>query len=76
MTNYLIYFILIISGVILGCIISDIHYHLKTTFGVLKVDRSDPDGPFLFLELTTEAMDNIDKQNYIRVKIKNIKPRK
>lgn len=36
--------------------------------GFLHCDRTDPDGPYLFLELI-ESLDEVDKRNYVCLKV-------
>ena len=58
-------------GVIIGAILSNIYRHKKTASGTLKVNTDDPDGPYLFLELSKENLSNIahKKQVILDVKI-------
>ena len=58
-------------GVISGVIISNVRHHKKTSIGALKVNRTDPDGPYLFLEIPKDKFDVIlhKKQVILDVKI-------
>ena len=40
----------LVVGIMIGFTVSII-YHKKKVKGVLRIDKSDPDGPYLFLEL-------------------------
>ena len=46
--------------------------YLKTnTIGDLRVDHSDPDSPYLFLELNKDqSVRTIEQQNYVMLKVK------
>lgn len=37
--------------------------------GVLRVDHSDPDGPYLFLELERSDVDEIMKNRYVTLRV-------
>lgn len=65
--DYTLIFYLI--GVIFGVIISKILSNKKQKpIGVLKIDSSDPDGPYLFLELSSDP-NFIKKEKYITLKV-------
>lgn len=54
---------LLIGGYILGI------YHAKQhPIGTLRVDSSDPDGPYMFLELETDPS-VIKKEKYVLLKV-------
>lgn len=59
-------------GIILGSILSNIYRMKKTAFGVLKIDTNDPDGPYLFLELSKEELDTIMHKDQVVLNVKNI----
>ena len=63
-------------GVIVGCLISAIIRRVKSV-GALRIDSSDPDGPYMFLELD-KGIDTISAKKYVllRVKLKNYIPHK
>lgn len=48
----MLYVFIFIIGVVLGVFISRL-FLKKHTIGTLRIDNSDSDGPYLFLELTT-----------------------
>lgn len=54
----------ILVGIILACIV--FRFFL---IGVLRVDHSDPDGPFLFLELS-KRVDSVTSKKYVVLKVK------
>lgn len=55
------------SGLALGYIIAT-NKMSKKTIGALRIDGSDPDGPYLFLELETDPR-FIENEEYITLKI-------
>lgn len=65
--------LIFISGVAVGCMIG---YILMSTIfrpkdgGTINIDRSDPDGPLLFLELT-ENISALSAKKYVQFKVKN-----
>ena len=60
----------IVIGVVIGFIFKTIFSRPKT-IGILRVDRSDPeDGPYLFLELSSEeAAKSIKHNDYVTFKV-------
>lgn len=56
-----------IAGGILGCILTSRMYS-KKPIGVLRIDSSDPDGPYLFLELETDP-NVLKKEKYVTLKV-------
>lgn len=68
----MLYFLVGSLGVVLGVVVSTIHHRKKTSIGALKVNTSDPDGPYLFLEVSNEqhlATITTKKQVMLDVKI-------
>lgn len=63
------------GGVIVGMIIANILYKKRTSYGTLKVDTDDPDGPFLFLEMSPECMNKIQNKDTVVLKVENISPK-
>ena len=61
--NVLLIIGLVIAGLIVGAITSCIILKRKIS-GTLKVDCSDPDGPYLFLELN-ESLGEIKKKEFV-----------
>lgn len=63
-------------GVIVGCILVNIVQRIKSV-GALRIDTSDPDGPYIFLELD-KGIDTISSKKYVllRVKLRNYIPHK
>lgn len=63
-------------GLIIGCLISAIIRRVKS-IGALRIDTSDPDGPYMFLELD-KGVDTISSKKYVllRVKLRNYIPHK
>lgn len=63
-------------GVVVGCILVNIVQRIKSV-GALRIDTSDPDGPYMFLELD-KGVDTISSKKYVllRVKLRNYIPHK
>lgn len=63
-------------GVLVGAFFTGIIFRLFLV-GTLRVDHSDPDGPFLFLELS-KRIESVVSKKYVmlRVKVKDFIPRK
>ncbi len=58
-------------GVVIGCIFSSIVRRSKSV-GKLRIDTSDPDGPFMFLELSKGVGDiSTKKQVLLQVDLKS-----
>ena len=55
------------SGLALGYVIAN-NKISKKPIGALRIDRSDPDGPYLFLELETDPK-FIENEEYITLKV-------
>lgn len=49
----------------MGSIITNIYRHKKTASGTIKVNTDDPDGPYLFLELSKEDLVNITSKKQV-----------
>lgn len=66
----------IIIGVLIGFVTSSI-IHRKHPVGFLRIDKSDPDGPYLFLELK-KSINEITTQKTVllEVKLKDFIPHK
>lgn len=62
----------LIVGVLIGTLLSRAH-----TMGALRIDNSDPDGPYLFVELSRGVHD-ISRMKTVKftVKVENFIPRK
>lgn len=56
-----------IAGGMLGYILTK-HIYSKKPIGVLRIDSSDPDGPYLFLELETDP-NVLKKEKYVTLKV-------
>ena len=57
--------VILICGYILGYSLGK---NKRKPIGTLRVDSSDPDGPYLFLELETDP-DFIKKEKYVLLKV-------
>lgn len=64
--------ILLVIGVLIGYFGRGFVLHRKA-IGVLRLDRSDPDGPHLFLEMKEDSMQRIQNSKYVimEVNLKN-----
>ena len=54
-------FIAFVIGIIFGSVFAVVVIRLRS-MGSLRVDTSDPDGPYLFLELTVEPTEILKKK--------------
>lgn len=57
----------LVVGMVIGFIASVI-YHRKRVKGILRIDKSDPDGPYLFLELSSDPA-ILEKQKYVTLEV-------
>ena len=57
----------LVVGIVIG-FISSIIYNRKKVKGVLRIDKSDPDGPYLFLELSSDPA-ILEKQKYVTLEV-------
>ena len=65
--KYIDIVLLFLVGVLIGYIYA--HRRLEhRAIGSIRVDRSDPNEPYLFLELS-ESLENIIKSNYVTLKV-------
>lgn len=63
--------IVFLIGMVIGCIFSSIVRRSKSV-GKLRIDTSDPDGPFMFLELSKGVGDiSAKKQVLLQVDLKS-----
>ena len=70
---YILVTIAYILGLLVGVLICRFWDHMKKpkTVGSLRVDRTDPDGPYLFLELEdSDGMGKIMNQKEVIFKVK------
>ena len=62
------YFVIIFAiGVVIGSIITRI-INRPLDIGTLRIDTSDPDGPFMFLELSKDV-DSVTSKKYVILKV-------
>lgn len=57
----------LVVGIMIGFTVSVI-YHKNKVKGVLRIDKSDPDGPYLFLELASDPS-ILEKQKYVTFEV-------
>lgn len=63
--------ILIFAGVLIGFMVSSV-FHQNKSVGVLRIDDSDSDGPYLFLEMIKDLEDVASRKTVVlTVKRKN-----
>ncbi len=63
--------IVFVIGMVIGCVFSSIVRRSKSV-GKLRIDTSDPDGPFMFLELSKGVGDiSTKKQVLLQVDLKS-----
>lgn len=58
-----------VVGIMIGFIVSSI-IRQKRPVGFLRIDKSDPDGPYLFLELK-KSVDEIVTQRTVLLEVKS-----
>lgn len=56
-------------GIVVGVIFMGIVFRFFLV-GTLRVDRSDPDGPFLFLELS-KRVESVTSKKYVVMRVKS-----
>lgn len=66
------YYLLFIVGVLVGAIITNIYRGIKRSYGTLKINTNDPDGPYLFLELSEKDLANIVSKKEVILQVKHI----
>lgn len=67
----LVFVFVFVIGMVIGCVFSSIVRRSKSV-GKLRIDTSDPDGPFMFLELSKGVGDiSAKKQVLLQVDLKS-----
>ena len=61
------YLLGVIIGIIIGVIMTR-KKHTNEPIGTLRIDSSDPDGPYLFLELSSNV-DIVKSKKYVTLKV-------
>ena len=72
MDNYVLIIGMVLAALIifkLGCMFEKYRLH-KKSLGNLRIDTSDDDGPYLFLELEKSVMD-VCNSKYVVFKVRN-----
>lgn len=65
--------IIFVMGVAIGCAFILFIFKSKPVDGVLRIDNSDSDGPYLFLELSRDVGDITEKKHVnLDVKLENL----
>ena len=57
----------VLLGIVIGCVLTLLILRVKAV-GTLRVDTSDPDGPYLFLELLKDV-GPISAKKYVILKV-------
>lgn len=60
--------VLLIIGVLIGFFGRGLVIK-RASIGVLRLDRSDPDGPHLFLEMKEDSMQRIQSSKYVTMEV-------
>ena len=67
----IVFVFVFVIGMVIGCVFSSIVRRSKSV-GKLRIDTSDPDGPFMFLELSKGVGDiSTKKQVLLQVDLKS-----
>lgn len=61
--------IYVVVGILIGFAVSSIIRRKHLTVGFLRIDKSDPDGPYLFLELK-KSVNKIVTQRTVLLEVK------
>ena len=67
--NWILFTAFLLAGIIIGLIIGYCRI-AKLTIGFLREDTSDPDSPYLFMELTHSGLDKIHRNKIVILKVK------
>lgn len=59
-----------VFGLLIGVVLSTASQHKKSASGTLKVNTTDPDGPYLFLELSKEDLADIASKKQVILDVK------
>ena len=62
-------YVSMLIGVIIGYMISKWNQFRKPCDGILKLDVSDPDGPYLFLELSQKDLAEITTKKEVKLQV-------
>ena len=62
--------LLFMAFVLLGAAVTSITWK-KDKVGFLRIDDSDPDGLYMFLEITKGNVDKLRKSKYVVLEVKN-----
>ena len=65
--NIIALIVISVCTVVIGYVLA-VKKYSKKPIGTLRIDSSDPDGPYLFLELTTDP-NIIKKEKYVLLKV-------
>lgn len=62
--EYLLLALCCLVGFAMGILVSR-----PKVVGFLRVDYSDPDGPYLFMELKKDGLETIESSDYVNLKV-------
>lgn len=68
--NTFILALLFMAFVLLGALVTTMIW-TKDKIGFLRIDDSDPDGVYMFLEITKGNVDKLRKSKYVLLEVKN-----
>ena len=68
--NTFVLALLFMAFVLLGAAVTSITW-MKDKVGFLRIDDSDPDGLYMFLEITKGNVDKLRKSKYVVLEVKN-----
>lgn len=61
-------FVLVLAiGVLIGFFVRG--FAKPDIIGILRLDRSDPDSPYLFLEMEPDSMQKIEHRKYVTMEV-------
>lgn len=72
-TIWLVLVLTFVIALIIGFLFARSYYlelRDRSMVGALRIDRSDPDGPYLFLELKT-GVDDVSQRGYVTLEVRD-----
>lgn len=65
--DFVLFLLVFLLGLVVGCILATV-VSKPNHVGSLRVHTSDPDGPYLFLQLE-QNIDSVLKEDYVTLKV-------
>lgn len=59
--------LLLVIGIIIGNLATTFWFH-RISKGTLRIDKTDPDGPYMFLEIDSNVRE-IEKDNFVYLRV-------